>query len=126
MYRIISRKLQVLIRLAIIVSLAGYALSNPVAATHLDTSADHQAGSSQLIVQLDVQMPSDDSHPDFSADTGDTHLVKQDCSYDFCAGFVLVTFQDDTRGPVVSAIREFVDEHGVIDELHGLHRPPSI
>ena len=126
MYRIICRKLLVLIRLAIIVSLAGYSLSNPAMAMHVDPSADHQAGSQQLIVQVDAQIPSDDNHRTFSADSEGSKPVKQDCSYDFCAGFVLVAFQDDSRGPVVSAAREFIDEHGFVGELPGLHRPPNI
>lgn len=126
MYRIICRKLLVLIRLAIIVSLAGYSLSNAVAATHSSPSAENQESVSQLMHQADAQVVSDEGHGDFSTDSKGPKLVKQECCNDFCAGFMLVTFQDAPSGPLVSAAREFIDEHGIIGETPGLHRPPRI
>ena len=126
MYRIICRKLLVLIRLAIIVSLAGYSLSNPAMAMHVGPLDNHQTSLSQTMDQVDASIMSDESARYFTTDSEDSTLALQECNDDFCAGFVLVTFQDDSGGPVVSVVREFIDENGVYRELHGLHRPPSI
>ncbi len=126
MYRIICRKLLVLIRLAIIVSLAGYSLSNPAAAMHIGPLDNHQSSLSQAMDQVDASIMWDESARYFTTDSEDSTLTVQECNDDFCAGFVLVTFQDDSGGPVVSVVREFIDESGVFRELHGLHRPPSI
>ena len=123
MYRIICRKLLVLIRLAIIVSLASYSLSNSAVALHIGPSDDHQTSVSQVV---DAPFVSDNSYSDVTADNEDSKFAKQECSDGSCTGFVLVTFQNDSSGPVVSTDREFIDEHGFVGELPGLHRPPPI
>lgn len=126
MYRIIGRKLLVLIRMAIIVSLAGYSLSVATAAPHSDPYVDNQVSAFQLMDQVDAHMASGDSHRvSLQVDQG-SKLVKQECCNDFCFGFALVTCWNDTSGPVVSAAREFIDEHGIAGETPGLHRPPKI
>jgi hypothetical protein len=127
MYRIICRKLLVLIRLAIIVSLAGYSFSNAAAAMHSGPSADNQASVSfQLMDQVDAKMASHGNYDDLLADNEVSKPVDQDCGNDFCTGFVLTAFHDASGGPVVSAAREFVDEPGVCGQIPGLHRPPKI
>ena len=135
MYRIICRKLLVLIRLAIIASLAGYSLSSAAAAIHSVPFADTQAGISRTMDRLTLQMTSHDDHhqmashdgqDDMSADNDGSRLAKQQCCYDFCAGFMLVTFQESSINPVVSTTREFVDEDFIFGEFPGLHRPPKI
>ena len=126
MNRNISRQLLVLIRLAVIVSLAGYSLSNPAAAMHIETSADHQKTLSELTGDLDTPVVSNDGHRDITTDTEDSKFAQQECNDDFCAGFMLVVYHDDPSGPTVSTAREFIDERDVFGELPGLHRPPNI
>tara|TARA_R110002020_G_scaffold192228_2_gene392282 strand:+ start:7635 stop:8015 length:381 start_codon:yes stop_codon:yes gene_type:complete len=126
MYRIFCRKLQVLIRLAIIMSLAGYPLSIAAAATHSAPPANDQVSVIQMMDHVDTHMASDESHPDYSKVDQGSKLAKQDCCYDSCVGFALVTCRTDTSGPVVLAAREFIDEHGITGEIPGLHRPPKI
>ncbi|WP_290896322.1 hypothetical protein [Hoeflea sp.] len=126
MYRIICRKLLVLIRLAIIASLAGYSLSNAAAAKHSAPTADNQASLSQTMGHPVIQMALHDDHDDVSTDTDGSRPVKQECCSDVCASFTLVTFHDSSINPVVSAIREFVDEDFIFGEFPGLHRPPRI
>lgn len=130
MYRIICSRLLILIRLAIIVSLAGYSLSNATAAMH---------GQNSVKVQQTVSMPKDhhgsgmaahDRHGDVSADddgNGDgIKLAKQECCNDFCVSLAIITSSDSMGGPVVSPIREFLNDSHVAGELVPLHRPPNI
>ena len=126
MYRIICRKLLVLIRLAIIASLASYSLSNVAAAMHSVPSVDTQASLSQTMDQPAIQMALHDDHDDESTGNDGSRLAKQECCSDVCAGFMLVTFQESSISPVVSATREFVDEDFIFGEFPGLHRPPKI
>ena len=76
--------------------------------------------------QVDASIIPDESARYFTTDSEDVTLTPQECNDDFCAGFVLVTFQDDSSGPVISVTREFIDESGVYRELQGLYRPPSL
>ncbi|MGJ8571922.1 MAG: hypothetical protein ACSHXI_14615 [Hoeflea sp.] len=126
MYRIICRKLLVLIRLAIILSLTGYSLSVAAAAPYSAASADNQLSTFQLMDKADAHLASDDNHRhDSKVDQG-SKLLKQQCCDDFCVSFALVTCRNDTSGPVVSTAREFMDEHGIAGETPGFHRPPKV
>ncbi|MBU4529306.1 MAG: hypothetical protein KJ759_11445 [Alphaproteobacteria bacterium] len=126
MYRIICRKLLVLIRLAIIASLAGYSLSNAAAAMHSAPSADNQASLSQTMDQPAIHTALHHDHDDESTGNDGSRLAKQDCCSDVCASFMLVTFQDSSINPAALPLREFVDEDFIFGEFPGLHRPPRI
>ncbi|MBB4275412.1 hypothetical protein GGE12_003201 [Rhizobium mongolense] len=132
MYRITMSRLLVMMRLVIIVSLAGYSLSNANAAMH---------GSSfrELEVVASDPMPShegndmvdmahhDHSHGDVShGGDGPSKLVKQECCSDFCGGFGIISEGPDVGGPVVTAIRQYVDDRTTLGELPTLDRPPNI
>lgn len=128
MYRIICSKLLVLIRLAIVVSLAGYSLSNASAAMH---------GGSDLSARSSMSMAdhhqgadaSHDHHDQASADADGTDgmkTVKQECCQDFCVSFVLVVSADALEGPVVSTVSGFLNDRGLLGQNPALHRPPNI
>ena len=132
MYRITVSRLLVMMRLVMIVSLAGYSLSNANAAMHGSSFPDLKA------VVADVQ-PShgardmteaarhDHSHGDVS-DDGDSasKLVKQECCKDFCGGLGIICEGPDVGGPVVTSIRQFIDDRTTLGELPTLDRPPNI
>ncbi|XUM50573.1 hypothetical protein NBG89_28125 (plasmid) [Rhizobium sp. YTU87027] len=140
MYRIALSKLLIFVRLVIIVSLAGYTLSNanaamhgsafpelspPVTASGHDHAAmaghDHPISGDHEAVQ-DVSQQHDHGSP-----TGDDdQFSKQQCCKDFCGGFGIVCEAHDVGGPVVSSIRQFVNDQSLIGELPPLHRPPKI
>ena len=132
MYRIAMSKLLVMIRLVIVVSLAGYSLSNANAAMHGSSFPDLKA------VVSDVTSPHEGhdmteaarhghAHGDVSHDgDGPSKLVKQECCKDFCGGLGIICDGPDVGGPVVTSIRQFVDDQTTIGELPPLHRPPNI
>jgi len=87
MYRIICRKLLILIRLAIVLSLAGYSLSTATAAMHGPSSAGASAQISAVMQHGDgAQMSAHDHHQTVSADDDGSNLAKQECCKDFCIG----------------------------------------
>ncbi|MBX5132691.1 hypothetical protein HJB80_08470 [Rhizobium lentis] len=132
MYRITVSRLLVLMRLVIIVSLAGYSMSNAYAAMHGSPFPDLKA------VVSDVTQPHEGhdmteaphhghSHGDMSDDgDGASKLVKQECCKDFCGGLGIVCEGPDVDGPVVTSIRQFADDRTTVGELPSLDRPPNI
>lgn len=128
MYRIICSKLLVLIRLAIIVSLAGYSLSNATAAMHGAGSVEVQQAVSIPQDHHGSEMATHDHHGDVSADDdgNGVKLAKQECCNDFCVGFAIIGSSDTLGGPVVSSIRALLNDNRVVGELVPLHRPPNI
>ncbi|MDO3435464.1 hypothetical protein QWJ46_22595 [Rhizobium sp. CBN3] len=132
MYRITVSTLLVMMRLVIVVSLAGYSLSNASAAMHgspfpelqaaaAETMPSHEAPDMAEVGQHDhsrIDMPDDDG--------GTSKLVKQECCKDFCGGLGIICESPDVGGPVVSSIRQFVDDRTTFGEQPPLHRPPNI
>ncbi|MBX4863755.1 hypothetical protein HJA86_28140 [Rhizobium bangladeshense] len=130
MYRIALSKLLLIVRLAIIVSLAGYSLSNANAAMHGTAFPEFEQAASQAMQHGDHDMAQmsghDHSHDHAAGDKDGTKLVKQDCCSDFCAGIGIICDSCDVGGPVVTSIRQFVDDQQTFGELPPLHRPPNI
>lgn len=126
MYRITCRKLLILIRLAIVLSLAGYSLSNAYAAMHrtgdvrqtVSVSLDHGA----------AEKMANDHHGDVAADHdgGGAELAKQDCCQDFCVSLAIIGSSETMTVPVATAIHAFIDDRGTAGEIPALHRPPNI
>ena len=134
-------RLLLFVRLAIIVSLAGYTLSNANAAMHgaafpdLQPPAisagghDHHAmsggdraasGDHQAVQSATAQ------HDHGSSASDGEQFSKQECCKDFCGGFGIVGQAHEIGGPVISSIRHFVDDQSIFGELPPLHRPPKI
>ncbi|QRM45119.1 hypothetical protein [Rhizobium sp. BG4] len=134
MYRIALSKMLVIVRLVIIVSLAGYTLSNANAAMHgnafpevsvADVSATAHA------VHLEAKAPGQHAAhhhagAENAADGDNDQIAKQECCKDFCGGFGIICDGHDVGGPIVAAIRQFVDDRETVGELPVLHRPPNI
>ncbi|WFU51585.1 hypothetical protein [Sinorhizobium terangae] len=125
MFRITLHKMLVLIRLVIVVSLAGYSVPTVSAAMHgawsdLEISqSDHQHH--EVASGDHVHGDHDQSSPD------DAHkLAKTDCCQGFCISMAIVTDADAVGGPRVATIRKFIDDARAIGELPQLHRPPNI
>ncbi|WP_221098950.1 hypothetical protein [Rhizobium binae] len=132
MYRITVSRLLMMMRLVIIVSLAGYSLSNANAAMHgsffpelqvvaVDATPSHEGHA--MVGAADHGH----SHGDLSDDgDGISKLVKQQCCNDFCGGLGIICEGPDVDGPVVTSIRQFADDRTTLGELPPLHRPPNI
>ncbi|WP_210258162.1 hypothetical protein [Rhizobium sp. 57MFTsu3.2] len=140
MYRIALSKLLIFVRLVIIASLAGYTLSNANAAMHgsafpelpppsAASAHDHHAATDHDHgVTSDDEAVQDVAHQhEHGSPTGDDdQFSKQQCCKDFCGGFGIVCEAHDVGGPVVSSIRQFVNDQSLVGELPPLHRPPNI
>ncbi|MDP9809495.1 hypothetical protein J2W42_002347 [Rhizobium tibeticum] len=133
MYRFALSKMLFFVRLVIIVSLAGYTFSNANAAMHgsafpeLQTSVeigthDHHSMSAHDHQASDTAA----DHHDDQSNADDSGIAKQECCKDFCGGFGIVCEAPDVGGPVLSSIREFVNDQSTLGELPPLHRPPNI
>lgn len=123
MYRITLAKMLVLLRLVIIASLAGYSLPAASAAMHgsIGTSTTVQSDDHHEMTN------GDHVHGDESASPDDLQkIAKQECCKDFCVSFAIIATADLVGGPVVTSIREFINDNRVVGELVRLHRPPNI
>jgi hypothetical protein len=123
MYRITLAKMLILLRLVIIASLAGYSLPAASAAMHgsIATSSTVQSDDHHEMTS------GDHVHGDESASPDDMqNIVKQECCKDFCVSFAIIAKADLVGGPVVTSIREFINDNRVVGELVPLHRPPNI
>ncbi|EJC78160.1 hypothetical protein [Rhizobium hidalgonense] len=132
MYRITVSRLLVLMRLVIIISLAGYSLSNANAAMHGSSFPELKAVVSDVTPSHEGHDMAEaahhgHSHGDVSDDDdGASKLVKQECCKDFCGGIGIICATPDVGGPVVTSIRHFVDDRTTLGELPTLDRPPNI
>lgn len=123
MLRITLQKMLVLLRLVIVLSLAGYSLPTASAAMHgaspnpeiMQPGDHHEMASDQL---------SQGDHASSPEDTEKTS--KQECCKGFCVSMAIVAHVDVVGGPRVAPVREFIDDAHVIGELPALHRPPNI
>ncbi|MBY4612299.1 MULTISPECIES: hypothetical protein [Rhizobium] len=129
MYRIALSRLLLLVRLAIIISLAGYSISSVDAAMHgpalqvekTVSSAAAHGGHDMAGVSSHKH-----GHGDATDKDGPSKIAKQECCKDFCGGFVLLCGGQSLGGPVVASIRQFSDDEHVLGELPLLDRPPNI
>jgi len=132
MYRITVSRLLVMMRLVIIVSLAGYSLSNANAAMHGSSFPDLKAVVADVSPSHEAHDMTEAAHHDHSLgdvsddDDSASKLVKQECCKDFCGGLGIICEGPDVGGPVVTSIRQFVDDRTTVGELPPLHRPPNI
>ncbi|MFK0166449.1 hypothetical protein [Rhizobium sp. NPDC090279] len=126
-YRIALSKLLLLVRLAIIVSLAGYTMSNANAAMH--GSAFPEPRAEKLVDHGDhhaMQADADNNHHDDASGLAKDKIGKQECCKDFCIGFGIICNGYDVGGFAVSSIRQFIDDRHALGEQPNLDRPPNI
>ncbi|OWV87875.1 hypothetical protein ATY75_21170 [Rhizobium sp. N122] len=131
LYRFALSKMLLVVRLAIIVSLAGYSLSNANAAMHGTAFPEFEKSAQQVSQGSDHDMAQMSGHSHSHSDAADddnatTKLAKQECCKDFCGGLGIICDGHDVGGPVVTSIRQFVDDQQTVGELPPLHRPPNI
>ncbi|WP_088695509.1 MULTISPECIES: hypothetical protein [unclassified Rhizobium] len=139
MYRIALSKMLIFVRLVIIVSLAGYTLSNANAAMHgsafpelpsavaASEHEQHAMSGHDHAMTGDHEAIQDVHQHDHGSTSGDEdQFAKQQCCKDFCGGLGIVCEAHDVGGPVVSSIRQFVNDQSLVGELPTLHRPPNI
>lgn len=131
MQRITLSKMLILLRLVIVMSLAGYSL--PTASAEM-----HGAWSSSDLVQSFDKAKSDGHHhvaegqrhvegDHASSPDESQQLVQRECCKGFCTGMAIVTGTGSQVGCLrVAAIREYIDDAHVAGELPSLHRPPNI
>ncbi|WP_052023427.1 hypothetical protein [Rhizobium sp. PDO1-076] len=128
MYRIICRRLLILIRLVIIVSLTGYSFSNATAAMHGQSSA---AAKPSAISQSNHHGSDQASHDNHGGDMdgqdrGASKLVKQECCGDYCVSMAVPIGHVAISGPAMETLRFFVDDSKAVGQTPVLHRPPNI
>ncbi len=128
MYRIICSKLLVLIRLAIIVSLAGYSFSNASAAMHGPGSAEAQRSVLSESNHHGTDLASHDHHGGNMGDQDDgaSKLVKQECCGDYCVSMAVPIGHVAMGGPAMETLRFFIDDSKAVGQIPVLHRPPNI
>lgn len=128
MYRIVGRKLLILIRLVIVVSLAGYSLSNAVAAMHGHDPA--QASVTSPMDHHGTAMASPEHHAHHGEDGADhgsnPDPAKQQCCGDFCLSMAVLGDHGALGAPVLSTIRHFIDDSKAAGQAPVLNRPPNI
>lgn len=128
MYRIALQKVLVLLRLVIVVSLAGYSLPTASAAMHGSWSGSDLVQSHDYQTDQHASTSGDHSHGEHASPHDDTAKknVKQECCSNFCVSMAIVTATVAVGDPQVISIREFVDDARAPGELPPLHRPPNI
>ncbi|MBB3388012.1 hypothetical protein FHT82_000732 [Rhizobium sp. BK275] len=130
MYRIALSRLLLVVRLAILASLVGYNISSASAAMHGSAFPEFENAVSVATPEAGdhhtVEASDHDHQHDASTDDGGTKLVKQECCKDFCGGLGIICEGPDVGGPVVTSIRQFIDDRAALGELPSLHRPPNI
>jgi hypothetical protein len=126
MYRILCRTLLILIRLAIVLSLAGYSLSTATAAMHAPSSEASAQMPHVMQHGEGAQMSAHDHRKTASADDGASKSAQQECCKGFCIGLAIIASSTHLDAPVLSPIREFTDDHPWFGEIHSLYRPPSL
>lgn len=123
MYRITLQKMLILLRLVIVLSLAGYSLPTASAAMHgvwanpdIIQSDDHLEMATAEHAQGGHHSSPEDSQK----------LVKTDCCKGFCVSMAIVAVVDTVGGPRLASIRKFADDARANGELPPLNRPPNI
>ncbi|KXF75238.1 hypothetical protein ATN84_20255 [Paramesorhizobium deserti] len=114
----------VLLRLVIIMSLAGYTLPAASAAMHgLSVGPEHVHSDTH-----DHDMTSGEhAHEDKKLSSNEMpEAAQQKCCSDFCVGFAIMMPADTVSEPVISAIRQFADDDQAYLERSPFHRPPNI
>lgn len=128
MHRIICSKLLVLIRLVIIVSLAGYSFSNASAAMHGQNSSEMQQSAMAGSDHHGSDMASHDHHGSDAGDRDDgaSKLVGQECCGDYCVSMAVPIGHAVIGGPAMDTLRFFIDDSKAVGQTPVLHRPPNI
>lgn len=130
-----SKLTELLFRLVMILSLAGYSVSTVNAAMHGPDTAEMQTTQSAMMMDHGAMMDhggsammSGDHHNMDTADhdSGVKKPVKQECCNDFCLGMAVLIAHDALGGPVVNSIRSFLDDSKTVGQIPLLHRPPNI
>ncbi|UVC06859.1 hypothetical protein IHQ71_16550 [Rhizobium sp. TH2] len=128
MFRIAFAKMLVLLRLAIVASLALYTLPNATFAMHGD-EASSVAVSLDNIQDEHASMDDSDHHDHgITKDTAkhDQKQDKQNCCSDFCISLAIISDAPDFGSPRSDSVRDFLNDSSVFGQLQSLHRPPSI
>lgn len=128
--RIALLKMLVLLRLAVVASLALYTLPNATFAMHGDES------SASMLANVD-DAHTDHTSMDASSDQHDHGTSKdmakkdqkqdtQDCCGDFCISLAIMAGSPEFGLPRSVIVRDFLNDGFVFGQLQSLHRPPSI
>ncbi|WP_430254721.1 hypothetical protein [Neorhizobium sp. DAR64872/K0K18] len=127
MYRITSRVLALLVRLVMVLSLAGYSFSAVNAAMHPDASVnvsqsdEHSSDHSDDHVTVSDAGAHGDQH-----DHSKPEKSKTSCCQDYCGVAAITCPGSLMPHPIVVAIREFIDDTETVGQAPSLHRPPNI
>lgn len=128
MVRIAFLKMLVLVRLAVVASLALYTLPNAAFAMHGDDAATVAASPQDAHADHASASASDHHDHGTSADLAkeDQKQDKQDCCSDFCISLAIMAHAPEFGSPRSDSVLLFLNDRLVFGQLSGLHRPPSI
>lgn len=127
MFRITSKAMAVLLRLVMVLSLAGYSFSSVNAAMHPASHAeitqietDHAGhhGDDHLTKNVDHHV---DQHDDQSAEKS-----KTSCCKDYCGVAAITCSGSALSHPNLASVLEYIDDTDTVGQEPSLHRPPNI
>lgn len=129
-FRISFMKMLVLLKLAIVASLALYTLPSASYAMHGDPSSAFAARAFDGHETTSDVASARHAHHEHAAQgelSEDDHgRIKQECCSDLCISLAIVGSPADFWRAFPRPIRDFRDDASIVGQLTTLHRPPSM
>jgi len=116
MFRFANKTADLLLRLVIVLSLAGYSLSGASAAMHPDLRAQ----AAQSVSHHEVEHEGDQHHQT------DAKRIKDTCCQDYCAVSAIQCFGTALKHPRAESLREFVNDAYQVGRPPRIDLPPNI
>jgi predicted 2-oxoglutarate/Fe(II)-dependent dioxygenase YbiX len=123
--RLLAIMIMVLLRLAVVMSLAGYTMSNANAAMHGSAYADVTASVGAQHHNNTHNHGAEVGHADTGHHDG-AEVVKKDCCQDFCFSVALPASCQTSRPLLASSALRLGDDSRIHGTRPSLHRPPNI
>jgi|TARA_R110000751_G_scaffold65203_1_gene133533 hypothetical protein len=132
--RDLANRIMVVLRLVVVISLAGYTMSNANAAMHGSAFSDIEIA---VVVEAHVGVHSDEAtshqkepgehaHAGHHGAGGDGKQVNKDCCQDFCFSIALPTLSQTSVPASASTVFGAFNDSRVHGTRPSLHRPPKI
>lgn len=126
--RIAFAKMLVLVRLAVVASLALYTLPNATFAMHGSESETVSVSLQDAHADHGTASASDHHDQDVSAELAkqDREQDRQNCCSDFCISLAIMADAPAYGSPRSGSVLHFLNDGFVFGQISSLHRPPSI
>ena len=126
MYRTALSKLLFIARLVIIVSLAGYTLSNASAAMHGKAFPELSQLQTQPIHGDDLAQIDEHDHSGTNSSADDGAGQTKECCKDFCGGFAIIGVAPDLCKRIFTTKKLVANDDVSFGQMPTLDRPPNI